>query len=356
MTNDIKNLKKPELIALALANGFTKEMLTGIKINELKEKLTSHVINIPTQPEISKTEQKVNEIPRYTYQPTDNPDLFRVCDSNGDWVVYFHDKLKRYFWSVNYVIGIGWPKDKELLNWLRDLPKEESEKIFTQAGTKGTKVHAAIRDLTDGIELNLEREYKNDKTKGYERLTVEEWDSIIAFTKFVQAHSPQTISRDLSVFQAIGDDGVAGTPDWRGFITLKTGQAIYINDRLTTIKDLKTIKVLLDYKTGSLRDEAKLQTAWYDRASAAPAEFTGVLKLGKKHKVNGKLYSDDYELRLWDYKQTQEHYARFRSAWSNFKFKFPKNYEHNDLPLPLSIAVEMPLVDENGQLINKEKK
>lgn len=274
-------------------------------------------------------------ISKYSLSPTDNPDLFRVINRNGDWIVYFNSKEKKYKWAVNYIISNGFPMADGLINFIKNHTSEESKKILESAGERGSRVHAAIRDLINGLTIDLERPYESEIAGKWERLTDEEWSCLTAWVAWVEKFKPELISCETSV----DAEKYAGTIDFLGSINLQKGDKININDSITTIKEDKKIKVLLDWKTGSgIYDNYRLQVAAYAFASKIIPEYTGIIRLGTAHK-NGR-----FEMKLWDYETTKFHYQKFRASLSNFELNH-KEYIHEDGQIPTQLAVKIPKIE-----------
>src|SRR3990167_7345842 len=100
-------------------------------------------------------------IKNYTAIQTNNENLFKVVDLNGDWTHYYHKELG-YLPSATRIISIGFPKGEGLLRWLKSMSAEEGEKAMKQAGKRGSKVHNAIADLINGQEVILSNKYPNE--------------------------------------------------------------------------------------------------------------------------------------------------------------------------------------------------
>src|SRR3990167_10005680 len=98
-------------------------------------------------------------IKNYTAIQTNNENLFKVVDLNGDWTHYYHKELG-YLPSATRIISIGFPKGEGLLRWLKSMSAEEGEKAMKQAGKRGSKVHNAIADL---IKRKKKKIFKKNK-------------------------------------------------------------------------------------------------------------------------------------------------------------------------------------------------
>lgn len=278
---------------------------------------------------------KVPTVPRYSLQPTDDPHVFRVVNRAGDWISYYNDVEKKYAYAVNHIIRGGFPKGEGFYNYLLSHSKDEAKRILTDAGEKGSRVHEAIRNLIDGIQIDLERPYKTEEG-GWSPLTDEEWECLIAWCAWAEKYKPRVRQAEHSLWTP----DYAGTLDFRGDITLPAGDKAYINDKLVTIKEDTVLEdIILDWKSGSaIHDEYKLQTASYAFGSKKPARGTGVVRVGTSHKCG-------YEMRLWNYEATKEHYHVFRAAMRSFNLSNPP-YEHDDSTFPAILSASVPKVEE----------
>lgn len=273
-------------------------------------------------------------IPSFQNVPTDDPHLFRVVDRNGDWQYYFQDELKRYLPSVNFVIANGFPKGQRFHEWLKNKSAAEADEILRSAGNRGSKVHAAIRDLIAGQEVKLTNRYENDRGN-QELLTPEEWDILLSWFAWTQYFSPELIVQET----AIATSKYAGTLDFLGTILLRAGQKYWIDDKQVTIKEDRQVRVLLDWKTSSgIWNEYRLQVSAYAMALDAKVwpEFTGIVRLGTAHKNGG------YEMKLWGFDQTLYHYSLFLDAYRIYKLDNP-TWEPDIVHQPTLIKVKIPL-------------
>ena len=120
---------------------------------------------------------------------TDNPDIKRVLDMNGNWTHYFRVSKNLYAPAVNWILKIGFPKGIGFYEYLLSVTKEESRKILEEAGEKGTRVHMAIRNIIDGVEVSLDSMYPNDLTGRPEKLNLNEYQCLCAWKRIVPTKS-----------------------------------------------------------------------------------------------------------------------------------------------------------------------
>src|SRR3990167_8628759 len=208
-------------------------------------------------------------IKNYTAIQTNNENLFKVVDLNGDWTHYYHKELG-YLPSATRIISIGFPKGEGLLRWMKSMSAEEGEKAMKQAGKRGSKVHSAIADLISGQEINLSNKYENEKRQ-LEALTADEWNYILSWYKWQEDFSPHLISHETAIYS--DTHRFAGTLDFVGGLILRKGQKISINEKVETIKEDKKITVLLDWKTSSGIWDKKMTAYYFKRFLSARENY-----------------------------------------------------------------------------------
>lgn len=143
---------------------------------------------------------------------------------------------KEYFPSVTWIASY-YPKGVAFHKWLASKGWDEAEAIKSAAGDKGSKVHRAIEDLLDGKEVKMDSLYANPTTEKAEELTLEEYECLMSFTAWWQAHKPTLLAKELVLTNR--EYGYAGTADlvcriedkvW--LIDFKTSQNIWPEHRL----------------------------------------------------------------------------------------------------------------------------
>lgn len=288
------------------------------------------------------------EIPmvsKYSLEPTDDPNLFRVIDRNGDWIVYFNEKTKQYLWSLTHIIGGGFPMEQGLVNWLKSQSKEDAEKYMEFTGNRGSRVHEAIRDVITGITVEADRPYKSRITGQYEPLTWDEYQALLAWQTWGNIFKPKVRRHECSV----STKQYACTLDFEGAITLPKGRKVYINDKLVTIPQDMEISAILEWKyTSMIRDGHKLQLSAQASAAKIWPQYTGVVRVGTTHK-------EGFEMRLWDYHHTREvFYPQFRRTLATFLFRNPP-YEHDVTEYPASVSLIVPRIEDTIKTPQGEK-
>lgn len=280
-------------------------------------------------------EVKIPTIPSFTNEPTDDPTLFRVVDQAGDWTHYFQNTINQYLPAVNHILRIGFPKGQGLIEWLKRTTPEEAEKILKTAGERGSKVHAAIRDLIIGITIDIDSQYKNDNYE-LERLKADEWSCLLAFAAWAEKFQPAVRQCEVAVWNK--NHFYAGTVDFVGTIKLTAGDKVYIDDKLVTVKEDKKIKVLLDWKTSkAVHDDYRLQVAAYATCLKQPVEYTGVVRVGTSHKNGG------FEIKLWSKDRTDFHFERFIAAKANYEW-LENSWTPTIVDIPTRLSVNIPVI------------
>lgn len=286
----------------------------------------------------------------YTNEPTDDPHLFRVVDRNGDWTYYYQDELNQYIPAVNHVLHVGFPKGMGLITWLKRTSEEEANRVLTNAGERGARIHAAIRSLIDGQVLSIDATYP-DEQGNKASLNYEEWDCLITWCDWANNFNPKVLKHETSLWNK--KHLYAGTTDFIGSIELKAGTKIYIDDKLTTIGTTRRISALLDWKTGGTYDDHKLQIAAYAGCLKTKPQgefFTGIVRLGTRHQNGG------YEIKLWSRGRTKYHFERFIAAKDQFNFITGKDWQPQIKHIPLTLSIKIPQMGQrkrNATTLNK---
>lgn len=290
------------------------------------------------------TTPKVISIPSLRNEKTDDKHLFRVVDRENSWTHYYHDQLDKYFPSVNHILGIGFPKGANLLQWLKNKTAEESDKILKQAGERGSKVHEAIRQLTIGksVQYGLDH-FKNDDGT-YSPLTANEWDYLLSWVAWAEAFKPQVLKHETAVFNK--KFGYAGTVDFLGTIQIPPYIKLYVDGKSVS-PNPGSYSVLLDWKTsGAVYDEYRLQTAAYAACMTKKPKqefYTGVVRLGTKHKNGG------FEIHLWSRKKTIEHFKQFLTSKATYHFINGNDWTPDIEEIPMLLSVSVPQIKPNGK-------
>lgn len=281
-------------------------------------------------------------------EATDDEHLFRVVNREGDWTHYYQDEIKRYMPAVNHVLAIGFPKGQGLIQWLKRMDEKEAERVLETAGERGAKIHAAIRMLIMGKTLTMNDLLPDDENVPAQ-LSFDEWDAVLSWVKWAELFKPKVLTYESAVWNR--KHLYAGTTDFTGTIELPAGTKLYLNDKLVTIKETKTISALLDWKSGGTYDDHKLQIAAYAGCLKTKPKgefYTGIVRIGTKHTAG-------FEIKLWDRERTKFHFARFLEARNQYGFITGKEgWEPDIIKIPITLSASVPQIGEKkGKNVRK---
>ena len=143
-----------------------------------------------------------------------------------------------YLPSSSYIAGC-YPKGEHFWRWLANTGWAESERIKSEAGDKGTKVHHATEDIEKGIEIDIQEAKYANSSDVESPLTPEEVEGVMSFIKVFDLLKPQVLATELTVFGKF----YAGTLDsiWRIPQTVKINNYCKISKGIWII-DKKTSK------------------------------------------------------------------------------------------------------------------
>ena len=210
-----------------------------------------------------------------------------------------------------YVPSVTWiceyyPKGIAYYKWLANKGWNESETIKEAAAEKGSKVHQAVADLIDNKEIKIDSKYLNPKTGQEEEFTLEEYEAIMSFVRWVKEIKPKFLQRDFVVW----GDGYAGTVD--------------------IFCEIKGEKHLIDIKTSQqIWPSHELQISAYKHAQDEKVKL-GILQLG--YRLNKKKFK---------FTEIDDNYQEFLAAkiiWAKEqKGIYP---QQKDYPLKISLLEE----------------
>ena len=201
----------------------------------------------------------------------------------------------------------AYPQSPQLTKWIAEQGWHESQRIKSEAGERGTRIHAACDMLEDGVELD-EHDY-----------SLEEWWKISTFVGWFNTYKPELIAKEFPIFSPKGK--YAG--------------------RLDRIYKVAGEITLLDLKSGSsIHEHFPLQFASYAKAIEECTDLkiaqTAALQLGASNK-NG------YRFVVYD--DWKDHYKVFenvRAVWQYDYFDSKKNpKEPPVLKLPSTLKLEV---------------
>lgn len=200
----------------------------------------------------------------------------------------------------------AYPQSAYLTQWIAEKGWHESQRIKSEAGERGTRIHEASELLEDGVEL-LEKDY-----------SLEEWWKISSFVDWHKEYNPELIAKEFPVFSEAG--GYAG--------------------RLDRIYRIGGEITLLDIKSSSgIHEHFPLQFASYAKAIEENTDLeiaqTGCLQVGALNKNS---------YRFIVYPDWRDHYKVFehvRGVWQYEYFDSKKNpKEPPVLELPSTLKLK----------------
>jgi len=143
-------------------------------------------------------------------------------------------------YKPEFVPSVTWicdhfPKSVAFYKWLASKGWDEAEAIKSAAGDRGSRVHRAIQDLIEGREVHIDSTYKSASDEEPQELTIEEYDCILAFSRWFEETKPELLAWEFNVW----GDGYAGTVDLlcsiegqKYLIDFKTSQDIWPSHEL----------------------------------------------------------------------------------------------------------------------------
>ena len=199
----------------------------------------------------------------------------------------------------------AYPQSLQLTQWIAQKGWEESQRIKTEAGTRGTVVHQAIEALLKGDEL-FRVHYSND-----------EFNRLVSFVKWFKEYNPTIL--DTEILLGSKKYKYAGKAD--------------------AVMHLNTGTVIIDWKTSqAIHAHFPLQVAAYAQAyeemnKPQTIEATAILQLGAKNK-NG--------YRFVIYPDWRDHFKAFLNVKATWLFENAKEdgtLEPPVLELPESLKL-----------------
>lgn len=270
----------------------------------------------------------------YELKATHDKDLFRVVDRNGDWKFYFHKPTKQYLPAVNYVLDTGFAKGYGFYKWALSKSPDEAEKILQAAGDKGDAIHQFIAKIFTGEAKDRSCRILAEDNQTERTLTNDEWDAILGFQEFWNAHEPVLIVSEMSVYNLKA--GYAGTLD----AVLKLTKQC--DNKLCKCKSFIGKVGVWDWKSGGgIYPSYGAQNAAYGASDnlkrflgKRKVEYTAIARIGTNHKKG-------YELKFYDRKESNANYKKFLSAMDIADIKpFDPAKEVYEIPDVLNIQIK----------------
>ena len=210
----------------------------------------------------------------------------------------------------------AYPQSAHLTKWIADNGWSESQRIKSEAGERGTRIHHACDLLEADVTLH-EKDY-----------SVEEWYKICSFVDWHRATAPELIATELPVFSP--KRKVAG--------------------RLDRIYRIAGLNVLLDLKSGAaIHDHFPLQFAIYAQAIEETTDLkidaTAALQLGASNKDGYRyvLYAGKEENPGAKWREHLKVFNHVHATWMYDNYgarKNPKDPPVLDLPPTLTLKAK----------------
>ena len=208
----------------------------------------------------------------------------------------------------------AYPQSAHLTKWIAEQGWNESQRIKSEAGERGTRIHTATEKLEDGEEL-FKGEYG-----------LEEWWKICAFADWYHEYKPVLIAKEFPVFSAKGK--YAGRLD-----------RLYMIGGEVTLLDIKS--------SSGIHEHFPLQFASYAKAVEETTDLkvvqTACLQLGAQNKNN-------YRFVVYpDWKDHYEVFENVRAVWQYEYFDSKKTAKEPPvLELPSTLKLELRKAEKDG--------
>jgi hypothetical protein len=167
-------------------------------------------------------------IPSHSYEPTNDKNIFRFVDRDGDWTHYWIKNKKKFVPAVNHIIRTGFPKGERFYAYLMNTSPDQAARRLATAGEEGARTHDAIRHLIDGKRVMVGSTYFNELTKSYEPLSAEEWRNLRAFANWSNRYKPEELVHEYTVWSEHYQ--YAGTLDFIGTILIPKDEKSFPED------------------------------------------------------------------------------------------------------------------------------
>ena len=300
----------------------------------------------------------------YTYEPTKNPDIFRVVDREGNWKRYWIKSKNVFLDGITTVLERGYAKGMFFEEWLLRITPQERDAILKSTGERGDKVHRAVDTVLtykpdptearfEGMNeeefnearktsvINRETGIWNRATKDYEKLENDEWDCLLAWSRFWEAHAPVLVVSEHPTYSI--EHGYAGTLD----VIIVTTKACDVKKCRAVCEKLVGKFGVWDWKTSSgIRPSYSAQVETHANAENigeylppnAKIDYTAICRVGTNHKTTG-----GYEIAAWTTEEERKDaFGRFLAAKKIFDFEstpFDPEKDIEDVPDEIKISV-----------------
>jgi len=289
----------------------------------------------------------------YELRATSNPHVFRVVDRAGEWAHYFEDTTNTYLRGATSILGRSYPKGEGFYIALKRATPEEWDRKLSEAGDRGDAIHQFIAKILSGEQCDRHTKVLAENNIDYRELADDEWDAILSFERWWNAHAPKLIAYEQTV--ASLSLGYAGTLDVICRLTKSCGA------RCCNCKDAVGKVALLDWKSGGgIYESYGAQVACYAYSDLShllhglTVTVTGIVRIGTSHVTTG-----GYECKFYSQEETARNMDRFLAA----KLLDDQNYrpfdpakEIRDIPETLSLTIEREEISTVAEKPNKTRK
>ncbi len=196
----------------------------------------------------------------------------------------------------------AYPQSAHLVKWIAEQGWSEAQRIKSEAGEAGTRVHTAVQSLLEGEQLTREP------------FSLEEWYKISTFVSWHKEYNPEIIALEMPIFSrkykfAGRLDCIAKVGGEINVIDWKTSSSIYPHFPLQFASYAQAVEEMTDLKIDN----------------------TAAFQMGAKNK-------DGYRFVL--YPEWKEHLKVFRNVYETWKFDYGKKaLEPPVLDLPDSLKL-----------------
>ena len=246
---------------------------------------------------------------RHSLGETDDNNLFRLVDMNGDWTHYFHKPTGRTLKSSTYILNRGFAKGPQFLEALKNSSAEAWDKKTSDACDRGDAVHQGVRGLIISGSFSRLDEVLSEDNKTPRRATHGESDAIMSFGRLWNDHGMVAIGFEKSIVNLDGD-GYAGTLDLLAVMTKPCGR----DKRYCKCVPFMGKLGLWDHKSGKgIYESYGPQVASYAKADlkeiigTRKVEYTAIDHLGRDTERG-------YKIEFYDEAETEKHWNEFQAA------------------------------------------
>lgn len=235
------------------------------------------------------------------YKTADNVKKFKFgevmkLEINDDHYYYiFNEKNKTgtFMAGVTSVLGEAAPVEFGLREYWKMNTKEAGEEFFNATGERGSKLHAAVDDLINDIELNLKEDYQ----------TAYEKKALLAWHRWFRIFKPTDIWSEFIV--ASEKYMIAGTVDIKCMATAINAALALNPDRYLSIDPItgeitqkiskrhKTTVLQADVKEGKIANPQKQERWIIDNKFASGIRYSHKKQIQAYYELDRESFGDE---------------------------------------------------------------